>query len=125
MNTPARSRGVNALLRSARVKAFLRSSRVRVVLGVVALALLWQVWLSVAAPGKVSPAIDRARSKVNLLVSLPFRPERFHVLMFQKFGRVSGTTDDAVELRGVAPANLNAIARYYWVSRIEPLPTDQ
>jgi hypothetical protein len=45
--------------------------------------------------------------------------------MFQKYGRVSGTTDDSVEVRGVEPASLNAIARYYWVSRVEPLPPDQ
>ena len=56
---------------------------------------------------------------------LPFPPERFHVLMFQRFGRVSGTQDQSVEVRGVDPARLNAIARYYWVSRIEPLPNNQ
>jgi hypothetical protein len=107
------------------VNAILRSTRGRVVLGVIALWLAWQAWLSVAAPGKVSPAIDRSKPKVNLLVTLPFRPERFHVLMFQKYGRVSGTTDDSVELRGVLPENLNSIARNYWVSRVDPLPPDQ
>jgi hypothetical protein len=107
------------------VKAILRSTRGRIVLAAIALYLLWQLWLAVAAPGKVSPAIDRGKPKVNLLVTLPFRPERFHVLMFQKYGRVSGTTDDSVELRGVVPENLNTIARYYWVSRVEPLPPDQ
>jgi len=107
------------------VNAVLRSTRGRIVLGAIALYLLWQLWLTVTAPAKVSPGIDRGRPKVNLLVVLPFRPERFHVLMFQKYGRVSGTTDDSVELRGVEPANLNAIARHYWVSRVDPLPTDQ
>lgn len=107
------------------MNAILRSTRGRVVLGVIALWLAWQAWLSVAAPGKVSPAIDRSKPKVNLLVTLPFRPERFHVLMFQKYGRVSGTTDDSVELRGVLPENLNSIARNYWVSRVDPLPPDQ
>jgi len=107
------------------IAAILRSTRGRIVIGVILAALVWQGWLSVAAPGKVSPDIDRSRARVNLIVILPFRPERFHVLMFQKFGRVSGTTDDSVELRGVAPANLNAIARYYWVRRVEPLPPDQ
>lgn len=107
------------------IRAILRSTKGRVVLGAVVLYLVWQAWLSIAAPGKVSPEIDRSKAKVNLLVRLPFRPERFHVLMFQKFGRVSGTTDDSVELRGVEPSRLNAIARYYWVSRVEPLPPDQ
>jgi len=107
------------------MKAILRSTQGRIVIGAIVLYLLWQAWLSIAAPGKVSPEIDRAKPRVNLLVVLPFRPERFHVLMFQKFGRVSGTTDDSVEVRGVDPARLNAIARYYWVSRVDPLPPDQ
>lgn len=106
------------------MNAILRSRHARVAAGVLACWLAWQAWLSIAAPAKVSPAIDRARAKVNLLVFLPFRPERFHVLMFQKFGRVTGTTDDSVELRGVEPANLNAIARHYWVARVEPLPPE-
>lgn len=105
--------------------AILRSTKGRIVLGAIVLYLLWQAWLSIAAPGKVSPEIDRGKPKVNLLVRLPFRPERFHVLMFQKYGRVSGTTDDSIEVRGVEPGSLNAIARYYWVSRVEPLPPDQ
>jgi hypothetical protein len=107
------------------IGAILRSTRGRIVLAVLVAWLAWQAWLSLAAPGKVSAEIDRSRARVNLLVTLPFRPERFHVLMFQKFGRVSGTTDDAVELRGVAPANLNSLARYYWVRRVDPLPPDQ
>lgn len=107
------------------MKAILRSTQGRIVIGAIVLYLLWQAWLSIAAPGKVSPEIDRGKPRVNLLVVLPFRPERFHVLMFQKFGRVSGTTDDSVEVRGVDPARLNAIARYYWVSRVDPLPPDQ
>jgi hypothetical protein len=107
------------------IGAILRSTRGRIVIGAILAWLAWQGWLSLAAPGKVSPEIDRSRARVNLLITLPFRPERFHVLMFQKYGRVSGTTDDSVELRGVAPVNLNAIARYYWVRRVAPLPPDQ
>lgn len=107
-----------------RPPGLLQQPRVRLLLGAVAAYLLWQAWLYLAAPGKVSPQIDQAQPRVNVLVSLPFQPERFHVLMFQKYGRVSGTADTAVEVRGVPPARLNAIARHYWVSRIDPLPPD-
>lgn len=107
------------------MRGILRSPQGRIVLGAFVLYLLWQAWLGLAAPAKVSSEIDRGRPRVNLLVTLPFTPERFHVLMFQKFGRVSGTTDNSVEVRGVDPAQLNSIARYYWVSRVEPLPPDQ
>lgn len=104
--------------------AFFRSARGRILLVAIAVGLAWQAWLSLSAPGKISPEIDRSRPRVNLLITLPFLPERFHVLMFQKFGRVSGTTDDAIELRGVSPLNLNSIARYHWVRRVDPLPED-
>ena len=107
------------------MKQILASTRVRILLAVLGAWLAWQAWLSIAAPGKISDGIDRDSRRVNLLVTLPFVPERFHVLTFQRFGRVSGTQDQSVEVRGVDPARLNEIARYYWVSRIDPLPTDQ
>lgn len=107
------------------MKAILRSTRGRIVIAAVLAWLAWQGWLSIAAPGKISPEIDRTQRRVNLVITLPFRPERFHVLTFQSYGRVSGTTDDSVELRGVPPDKLNAIARHYWVSRVAPLPPDQ
>ena len=78
-----------------------------------------------------SPSRRRARSgglspaaaKVNILVTLPFPPERFHVQLFQTYGRVSGTQDNAVEVRGVKRADLG-LARPYWVKRVEPLPPE-
>ena len=82
----------------------------------------WQIWLSVAAPGKLAPELAQgAAEKMNLLVTLPFPPERFHVLAFQRYGRVSGTVDNAIEVRGVARANLVSVARPYWVKKVEPL----
>lgn len=102
-----------------------RSGRARLLLGLLLAYLLWQAWLSLAAPHKVSAEIERGTPRVNVMVSLPFEPERFHVLMFQKYGRVSGTVDKSVEVRGVPPNRLNEIARHYWVSRIDPLPPDQ
>jgi hypothetical protein len=103
------------------LQAILASARGRVVLGVVALYLAFQLWMALAAPGKIAP-FPGDRERVNVLVTLPFTPERFHVLVFQGYGRVSGTTDDAVEIRGVRRTDLRAIARHYWVRRVEPLP---
>ena len=99
----------------------LKSRKTHVLLTLAALYLGWQVWLSVAAPGKVA-AFPPGGERVNILVTLPFPPERFHVQQFQTFGRVSGTQDNAVEVRGVKRADLAALARPYWVSRVEPLP---
>jgi hypothetical protein len=79
----------------------------------------WQLWLAVAAPTKIEGPFEGDR--VNVRVTLPFPPERFHVLVFQRYGRVSGTQDNSVEVRGVRRDELRAIARKYWVKRIEPL----
>ena len=91
----------------------------RILLGVLILYVAWQAWLSFAAPSKIAPGLDAQR--VNLLVTLPFPPERFHILVFQRYGRVSGTRENSVEVRNVKHEDLRAIARYYWVRRVEPL----
>jgi hypothetical protein len=99
------------------------SARGRIALGALVLYLAWQGLLSVAAPGKIAPGFNAGAEKVNILVTLPFPPERFHLLVFQQHGRVSGTQDNSVEVRGVRMADLNSVARPYWVTRVQPLPT--
>ena len=102
--------------------AILGSTRGRIVLGVLALYLGFQAWLTLAAPSKVAPEHAAATARrLNVTVTLPFPPERFHVLAFQRFGRVAGTEENAVELRGVAKENLTALARPYWVVRVDPM----
>ncbi|MGB9366514.1 MAG: hypothetical protein WCE79_10925 [Xanthobacteraceae bacterium] len=83
--------------------------------------LAWELWLSLAAPGKLA-AFPSPGERVNIMVTLPFPPERFHVQQFQAFGRVSGTQDNTIEVRGVKRNELAALARPYWVKRVEPLP---
>ena len=102
-------------------RAAMRSRKLRVVVAVLACWGLWEAWLSLAAGGKVDTALDRGAEKVNVLVTLSFPPERFHVLVFQRHGRVSGTLDNSIEVRGVRTADLRAVARPYWVRRVEPL----
>ena len=98
-----------------------RSSKGRFVLGVVAAWLLFQLWLTLAAPWKISTELDGTSPKVNVHIELPFTPERFHLLAFQQFGRVSGADDHSIELRGVKRADLNAVARPYWVTSVGPI----
>lgn len=105
------------------VREILHSTRGRLVLGALICYLAWQVWLVVVAPGKIALGFKANAEKVNILVTLPFPPERFHVIAFQRYGRVSGTQDNSIEVRGVNQANLLAVARPYWVTRVEPLPT--
>ena len=107
----------------------LQSRKTHVLLAVAAFYIAWQIWLvrgvldlmtCPAAPGKVSD-FPGVTEKVNILVTLPFPPERFHVQLLQAYGRVSGTQDYAVEVRGVKRADLASVARPYWVRRVEPL----
>ena len=104
------------------IRAILGSARGRIVLAVLGLYLAFQAWLTLSAPGKVAAQLASATTRrVNVTVTLPFPPERFHVLAFQRFGRVAGTEDKAIELRGVARENLTALARPYWVVRVDPM----
>ena len=98
-----------------------RSSKARFILGVVASWLMFQLWLTLAAPGKVSPDLAGTSPKVNIQIELPFTPERFHVLAFQQYGRVSGADGHSIELRGVKRTDLNAVARPYWVTSVGPI----
>lgn len=83
--------------------------------------VLFQAWLTIMAPGKITEGFDSRRSRQNLLVTLSFPPERFHVLFFQRHGRVSGTDGNTIEVRGVPQAEMTRVARPYWVRRVEPL----
>ena len=102
-------------------RAIWSSRKARVLLVLLAAYLLWQGWLWLAAPGKIVDDFPAERERVNVLVTLSFPPERFHVQVFQGFGRVSGTQDNSIEVRNVRRTELTAVARPYWVRRVEPL----
>ena len=98
----------------------LKSRKTHILLALAGCYIAWQLWLSVAAHRKIAD-FGSASEKVNVLITLPFPPERFHVQLFQTYGRVSGTQENAVEVRGVKRADLTTVARPYWVTRVEPL----
>ena len=98
------------------------STRGRIVIGAIIALVIWNVGLVLVAPTKVMPGFTpNARGQVNALVTLTCTPERFHVLAFQQFGRVSGTEGRTIELRGVQLARLDAVAQPYWVRQVAPL----
>ncbi|MDR6662067.1 hypothetical protein AB7813_26700 [Tardiphaga sp. 20_F10_N6_6] len=99
----------------------IRSTRGRVVLAVIAVWAAFQGWLSIEAPGKISKELAGASDKVNIQIDMPFTPERFHVLAFQKYGRIAGADDHSIGLRGVKRTDLNAVARPYWVTSVGPI----
>ena len=101
-----------------------QSTQGRFILACVLLYTAWQVYLGLTAPGKVASSLREGKGKVNVQVVLPFTPDRFHVMAMQQFGRVSGTDDTAIEVRGVKRDDLSGLARPFWVTRIEPLKGD-
>lgn len=103
------------------LRRLLASRKALVLVTLVVAYAAWEVLLSVHAPSKVAGPFPGAGEKVNVLVTLPFPPERFHIQVFQRHGRVSGTNETTVEVRGVKRSDLQALARPYWVSRVEPL----
>ena len=105
------------------VRDAISSTRGRVVIGVVVAIVAWQAWLSFAAAGKIGDGIEVNRRRVDVLVTLPFPPERFHIQKLQKLGRVSGAKGNSVQLRGIRRADLETLARPFWVLSVDPLPT--
>jgi len=101
-----------------------RSNRGRLVLTGLFLYAIWQIYLEVSASGKVDASLRDGKNKVNVQVILPFTTDRFHVMDMQQIGRVSGTEDTSIEVRGVKRDDLSSLARPFWVKRIEPLKGD-
>lgn len=98
------------------------SSRGRIVIGAIVLLVGWKLAMVALAPRKVADDIQpNSAGRVNVRVELTVPAERFHVLAFQKFGRVSGTRENTVDVRSVPNEDLNALARPYWVRRVVPL----
>jgi hypothetical protein len=101
-----------------------QSTQGRIVFAGILLYAVWQMYLGGSAPGKVAESLREGKGKVNVQVVLPFTPDRFHVIAMQQFGRVSGTEDTLIEVRGVKRDDLSGLARPFWVKSIEPLKGD-
>ncbi len=59
---------------------------------------------------------------MNVMVSLNFPPEDFHIRLFQGYGVVSGVQGSTIRVNRIRPADVRRIARFYWVRRIAPQP---
>jgi hypothetical protein len=101
----------------------LRHRTVRFVLVIAALWIAWQAYLAASAPRRLDPAVASALQHdglLNVAVTLGFAPEDFHIRLFQGYGIVSGVRGTTVLLNRVPAADVQEIARYYWVRRIAP-----
>jgi hypothetical protein len=105
-------------------RRLLRTRLFRTVAVILVLVAVWQVFLSVSAPGKIDPALEAEVQRgepLRVEVTLNFPPERFHTLTLQDYGRVMGVEDDSVLLRDVRPSSVGLLARIYWVDRLSPV----
>lgn len=87
------------------------------------LIILYQAWLTVTATSKVHDAVgsnpdERGRFAVDVVLGFP--PERFHILQLQNYGRIRSTEGNVLHLRAVTEADVDAMARKYWIKEILP-----
>jgi hypothetical protein len=77
-------------------------------------------------PSKVAGELRGADGLVNVVVHLPFEPERYHLETLSGYGSFAGRggADRQVRLIRVTPGNLTALSRLHWVSSIEPFEID-
>jgi hypothetical protein len=110
------------------LRTLVKTTGGQVLIVVVVAYLIFQAWSVVQAGPKIDnriPQLVDQRGRVNVRVELNFRPERFHILTLQDYGRVTGTDGNTVEVRGITLDGVRDLARKYWVRRIEPLPEGQ
>ncbi|WP_162652980.1 hypothetical protein [Lentilitoribacter sp. Alg239-R112] len=55
----------------------------------------------------------------DVVISLGFTPERFHLEKFQDVGRYQGWADGRAVILSSDPQELRQLARNYWIERIE------
>ena len=81
----------------------------------------WEAFVRRSAPRRMEPELARTLAReplVNVVVTLGFAPEEFHIRLFQTYGVVSGVRGTSVLLNRVPGEDVTRIARYYWVRRI-------
>jgi hypothetical protein len=100
----------------------LRSVSLLTILTVAGLIGVYEVWLAWGAAGRIEPGlIERAEKEgtIPATVTLPFKPERFHVTNIQAEGRIRRVNGNVVELRSISADGIRTLARnYYWIERI-------
>ncbi len=97
---------------------------VRFLLAVSLVLGAYVVYGRITAPMRIAPVLqtDLARGgTVDIAVRLPFKPEQFHINLFQQVGTVQGVQGNVVLIRRVRTADVERLARYYWIQKIDPI----
>lgn len=103
----------------------LRHPTVRFLLAVGILLGGYTAYARLTAPWRIAPALQEALARggrADIAVTLRFQPEQFHVNLFQQAGTVRGVKGNVVLIGRVPTAEVERLARYYWIRRIDPMP---
>lgn len=103
------------------LRRLLHTRLVKTLAVIVVLILAWQVYLAITGPAKIDADLAAQVAEgqpLQVAVSLGFRPERFHTLYMQDYGRVSRVDGNNIVLRDVRPESVRLLSRVYWVDRL-------
>ena len=77
----------------------------------------------VTGPSRISDrlqtALDAGPERVNIVVTAKFPPEEFHMGIYQDVGAMRGSKGKSSTLFRVKPRDVQALARHYWIERID------
>ena len=97
----------------------------RPVLLLVALLLIaggWEAYGRISEQSRLTPSVQQALQTgepLDVVLTLPFAPEQFHVKLLQRYGTVSGVQADHVIIRRVPPDRLQELGKSYWIRQID------
>jgi len=83
-------------------------------------------YLYLTGPSRMT---DRLRARlaegpatVDVLVTVKFPPEEFHIRLLQQVGNMRGVEGSSAKLYTVTPANVRYVSRHYWIRGIDLAP---
>lgn len=95
----------------------------------VALLAAYHGWLYLTGPSRMT---DRLRARmaerpatVNVLVTVNFPPEEFHIRLLQQVGNMRGVEGSTAKLYTITPASVRYVSRHYWIRSIDLAPDDR
>ena len=102
----------------------LKHKTVRFLLVVALLFGGYTAYARLTAPRRMAPALEAELARedyADIAVRLSFKPEQFHINLFQQVGTVRGVRGDLVLISRVRSADVKRLSRYYWIQHIDPL----
>ena len=134
MDDPALGSGVDPDLVAAdeQIESTVRKRRwhhrrdVRFLLVVVAYLAIFIGYGYITGPSRITDrlheALDAGPERVNIVVTAKFPPEEFHMGIYQDVGAMRGSKGKSSTLFRVKRRDVQALARHYWIDRIDLAP---